>query len=152
MKAKLIMNPHPMTLRPTDTVATAAERILKHHLRHLPVVDEQGRYLGTFSVYSLLKLTLPKAVLDKHGLDNVAFVTESVEDLAQRLGRRRDEPVKNWINIHEVARPDTHAMEIMLLMLHGRTTSVPVVDKVTNRLEGIISFWDVLEKLVGESK
>ncbi len=152
MKANIIMNPHPMTLRPTDTVATAAERILKHHLRHLPVVDEQGRYLGTFSVYSLLKLTLPKAVLDKHGLDNVAFVTESVEDLAQRLGRRRDEPVKNWINIHEVARPDTHAMEIMLLMLHGRTTSVPVVDKVTNRLEGIISFWDVLEKLVGESK
>ena len=68
---------------------TAAERILKHHLRHLPVVDEQGRYLGTFSIYSLLQLTLPKAVLDKHGLDNVAFVTERVEDLAQRLGGRR---------------------------------------------------------------
>ncbi len=151
MKANIIMNPHPMTLRPTDTVATAADRILKHHLRHLPVVDEQGRYLGTFSVYSLLKLTLPKAVLDKHGLDNVSFVTESVEDLAQRLGKRRDEPVKNWLNIHEVARPDTHAMEIMLLMLHGRTTSVPVVNKTDNRLEGIISFWDVLEKLVGEN-
>ena len=151
MKANIIMNPHPMTLRPTDTVATAADRILKHHLRHLPVVDEQGRYLGTFSVYSLLKLTLPKAVLDKHGLDNVSFVTESVEDLAQRLGKRRDEPVKNWLNIHEVARPDTHAMEIMLLMLHGRTTSVPVVNKTNNRLEGIISFWDVLEKLVGEN-
>ncbi|KAB2929403.1 MAG: CBS domain-containing protein [Candidatus Contendobacter sp.] len=151
MKANIIMNPHPMTLRPTDTVATAADRILKHHLRHLPVVDEQGRYLGTFSVYSLLKLTLPKAVLDKHGLDNVSFVTESVEDLAQRLGRRRDEPVKNWLNIHEVARPDTHAMEVMLLMLHGRTTSVPVVNKTNNRLEGIISFWDVLEKLLGEN-
>lgn len=151
MKAKLIMNPHPMTLRPTDTVATAADRILKHHLRHLPVVDEQGRYLGTFSVYSLLKLTLPKAVLDKHGLDNVSFVTESVEDLARRLGGRRDEPVKNWLNIHEVARPDTHAMEVMLLMLHGRTTSVPVVNKTNNRLEGIISFWDVLEKLIGEN-
>ena len=151
MKANIIMNPNPMTLRPTDTVATAADRILKHHLRHLPVVDEQGRYLGTFSVYSLLKLTLPKAVLDKHGLDNVSFVTESVEDLAQRLGRRRDEPVKNWLNIHEVARPDTHAMEVMLLMLHGRTTSVPVVNKTNNRLEGIISFWDVLEKLLGEN-
>ena len=152
MKANIIMNPHPMTLGPSDTVATAADRILKHHLRHLPVVDEQGRYLGTFSVYSLLKLTLPKAVLDKHGLDNVSFVTESVEDLAQRLGRRRDEPVKNWLNIHEVARPDTHAMEVMLLMLHGRTTSVPVVNKTNNRLEGIISFWDVLEKLLGENK
>lgn len=152
MKSKLLMNPQPMTLGPNDTVATAAERILKHHLRHLPVVDEQGRYLGTFSVYSLLKLTLPKAVLDKHGLDNVSFVTESVDDLAQRLGRRRDEPVKNWLNIHEVAHPDTHAMEVMLLMLHGRTTSVPVVNKTDNRLEGIISFWDVLEKLIGENE
>lgn len=152
MKAKLIMNPKPMTLRPTDTVATAAERILKHHLRHLPVIDEQGRYLGTFSVYSLLKLTLPKAVLDKHGLDNVSFVTESLDDLAQRLGGRRDEPVKNWLNVHEVAHPDTLAMKIMLLMLEGRTTSVPVVDKTDGRLEGIISFWDVLEKLIGENK
>ena len=150
MKANIIMNPNPLTLRPTDTVATAAERILKHHLRHLPVVDEQGHYLGTFSIYSLLQLTLPKAVLDKHGLDNVAFVTESIGDLAQRLSGRRDEPVKNWLNIHEVAHPDTHAMEIMLLMLHGRTTSVPVVDKTTDRFEGIISFWDVLEKLLGE--
>ncbi len=152
MKAKLIMNPNPMTLRPTDTVATAAERILKHHLRHLPVIDEQGRYLGTFSVYSLLKLTLPKAVLDEHGLDNVSFVTESLDDLAQRLGGRRDEPVKDWLNVHEVAHPDTLAMKIMLLMLEGRTTSVPVVDKTDGRLEGIISFWDVLEKLIGENK
>ena len=152
MKANIIMNPHPMTLGPSDTVATAADRILKHHLRHLPVVDEQGRYLGTFSVYSLLKLTLPKAVLDEHGLDNVSFVTESLDDLAQRLGGRRDEPVKNWLNVHEVAHPDTLAMKIMLLMLEGRTTSVPVVDKTDGRLEGIISFWDVLEKLIGENK
>ncbi|HRD48401.1 MAG: CBS domain-containing protein [Candidatus Competibacter sp.] len=151
MTAKTLMNPNPMTLRPSDSVATAADRILKHHLRHLPVVDEQGRYLGTFSIYSVLKLTLPQAVLDKHGLDNVSFVTEHVSDLARRLGGRREEPVQTWLNIHEVAHPETPAMEIMLLMLHGRTTSVPVVNKENGRLEGIVSFWDVLEKLMGES-
>ena len=152
MTARTLMNPDPMTLRPSDTVAVAAARILEHHLRHLPVVDAQGRYLGTFSIYSLLKLTLPQAVLDKHGLDNVAFVTEHVSDLARRLGGRRDEPVQNWLNVHEVAHPNTPAMEIMLLMLHGRTTSVPVVDKESGRLEGIVSFWDVLEKLTGENR
>ena len=151
MTARTLMNPDPMTLRPSDTVAVAAARILEHHLRHLPVVDEQGRYLGTFSIYSLLKLTLPQAVLDKHGLDNVAFVTEHVSDLARRLGGRRDEPVQNWLDAHEVAHPNTPAMEVMLLMLHGRTTSVPVVDKESGRLEGIVSFWDVLEKLTGEN-
>ena len=151
MTARTLMNPQPMTLRPTDTVATATALILSHHLRHLPVVDAEGRYVGTFSIYSLLKLTLPKAVLDKYGLDNVSFITENLVDLAQRLGSRREEPVQNWLNIHEVAHPDTPAMEVMLLMLHGRTTSVPVVDKTNNCLEGIISFWDVLEKLMGES-
>ena len=152
MTAKTLMNPNPMTLSPSDTVATAADRILKHHLRHLPVVDDQGRYLGTFSIYSLLKLTLPKAVLDKHGLDNVSFVTEKVGHLAQRFGGRRDEPVTKWLNIHEVANPNTPAMEVMLQMLHGRTTSVPVVNKENGRLEGIVSFWDVLEKLMGENQ
>jgi CBS domain-containing protein len=145
------MNPNPMTLSPSDTVAAAADRILQHHLRHLPVVDAQGRYLGTFSIYSLLKLTLPQAVLDIHGLDNVSFVKEHVSDLAQRFGGRRDEPVQNWLNVHEVAHPSTPAMEIMLLMLHGRTTSVPVVDKESGKLEGIVSFWDVLQKLQGEN-
>ncbi len=115
MTAITLMNPDPMTLRPADTVATAAAYILEHHLRHLPVVNEQGRYLGTFSIYSLLKLTLPKAVLDKHGLDNVSFVTEHVGDLAQRLGGRREEPVQNWLNQHDVAHPDTPAMEVMLV-------------------------------------
>ena len=100
----------------------------------------------------MLKFTLPQAVLDKHGLDNLSFVTEHVSDLARRLGGRRDEPVQNWLNIHEVAHPNTPAMEIMLLMLHGRTTSVPVVDKESGRLEGIVSFWDVLEKLTGENR
>ena len=151
MTAKNLMNPHPMTLSPSDTVAIAADRILEHHLRHLSVVDAQGRYLGAFSIYSLLKLTLPKAVLDKHGLDNVSFVTEHVAHLAQRFGGRRDEPVTNWLNIHEVAHPDTPAMGVMLLMLHGRTTSVPVVNKENSKLEGIVSFWDVLEKLMAEN-
>jgi CBS domain-containing protein len=154
MTAKNLMNPHPMTLSPSDTVAIAADRILEHHLRHLSVVDAQGRYLGAFSIYSLLKLTLPKAVLDKHGLDNVSFVTEHVAHLAQRFGGRRGEPVAKWPNIHEVAHPDTPVMEVMLLMplmLRGRTTSVPVANKESSKLEGIVSFWDVLEKLTGEN-
>jgi CBS domain-containing protein len=46
--------------------------------------------------------------------------------------------------------PDLSSMEVMLLMLRGRTTSVPVVDKSNQRLEGIISFWDVFKKLMGE--
>lgn len=153
MKANIIMNPHPMTLRPTDTVATGADYILKHRLRHVPVVDEQGRYVGTFSIYSLLRLALPKAVIMKEGLADVSFISETTRDLAQRLRERGHEPVANWMSKEDpVMHPATPTMEVMLLMLRGRTTSVPVVDKDSHRLEGIISFWNVLEKLLEENK
>ena len=46
----------------------------------------------------------------------------------------------------------THLDVYKRQMLHGRTTSVPVVDKESGRLEGIVSFWDVLEKLTGENR
>jgi CBS domain-containing protein len=153
MIAQNLMNPKPLTLRPTNTVATGADYILKHRLRHVPVVDDQGRYVGTFSIYSLLRLTLPKAVIMKEGLADVSFVHETTEDLAQRLRERSHEPVANWLSKDDpVMHPDTPTMEVMLLMLRGRTTSVPVVDKDSHRLEGIISFWNVLEKLLGENK
>ena len=153
MIARTLMNPQPLTLRPTDTVATGADYILKHRLRHVPVVDEQGRYVGTFSIYSLLRLALPKAVIMDEGLVDVSFVHETTENLAQRLGERSHEPVANWLSKDDpVMYPDTPTMEVMLLMLRGRTTSVPVVDKQSYRLEGIISFWNVLEKLLGENK
>ena len=150
MTARTLMNPNPVALRPTDTVATAADHILKHHLRHLPVVDEQGRYIGTFSIYSLLQLSLPKAVTMKEGLTDVSFVNETAQDLAQRLRERRDELVKNWLSQDPVTHPDMPAMEVVLLMLRGHT-SVPVVDKQTQRLEGMVSSWNVVESLIGEN-
>lgn len=153
MTAQNLMNPNPVTLRPTDTVATAATHILTHRLRHLPVVDDQGRYLGTFSIYSLLRLTLPKAVIMEEGLRDVSFTTETIDGLARRLRERGSEPVGQWLSQDDpVMHPDTPTMEVMLLMLRGRTTSVPVVDQHSNRLEGIIAFWGVLEKLLVETR
>ncbi|HAO31877.1 MAG TPA: CBS domain-containing protein [Candidatus Competibacter sp.] len=149
MTAQTLMNPDLVVVRATDTVADAAELILKHHLRHLPVVDEAGRYLGTFGIYSVLQLTLPTAVL-KHGLKNVGFVAETTPDLAQRLRRRGQEPVSQWLSKDPVAHPDTPAMTVIQMILQGHT-SVPVVDRSSQRLEGIISSWSVLERLTSEA-
>ncbi|MDQ5909337.1 MAG: hypothetical protein QG599_1432 [Pseudomonadota bacterium] len=150
MTARTLMNSNLVALKPTDTVAAAAQIILQHHLRHLPVVDEQGRYVGTFGIYSVLQLAMPSAVV-KHGLENVAFVTEKDGALAQRLRERQDELVRNWLSQDPVAHPDTPAMQVVQMILHGHT-SVPVVDKATHRLEGIISSWNVLESLLRENR
>lgn len=148
MTAQALMNSDLVVVRATDTVADAAALILEHHLRHLPVVDQAGRYLGTFGIYSVLQLSLPSAVI-KQGLKNVAFVPETATDLAKRLGRRGEEPVSQWLSKDPVAYPHTSAMKIVQMILQGHT-SVPVVDKESQRLEGMISSWSVLEKLMSE--
>ncbi|MBK8510112.1 MAG: CBS domain-containing protein [Candidatus Competibacter sp.] len=149
MTVQTLMNPNPVTLRPTDTVATAADYILKQHLRHLPVVDEQGRYIGTFSIYSLIQLALPKAVTMREGLSNAGFVNEKTPELAQRLRERSNEPVANWLSKDAVLHVDSSAMDALLLLLKGHV-SVPVVDKQSQRLVGMISSWNVIEKLTAE--
>lgn len=149
MTVQTLMNPNPVTLRPTDTVATAADYILKQHLRHLPVVDEQGRYIGTFSIYSLIQLALPKAVTMREGLSNAGFVNEKTPELAQRLRERSNEPVANWLSKDAVLHVDSSAMDALLLLLKGHV-SVPVVDKQSQRLVRMISSWNVIEKLTAE--
>ncbi len=45
MTAEQLMNRHPVVLRDTDTIGTAAEEIMSHRFRSLPVLDQDGRYL-----------------------------------------------------------------------------------------------------------
>lgn len=149
MTAQTLMNPNPVTLRLADTVTAAAAHIIKEHLRHIPVVDDQGRYAGTFSIYSLLQLALPKAVTMKEGLSNAGFVNEETPELAKRLRERSNEPVSQWLSKDPVIHSDSSAMDVLLLLLQGHV-SVPVVDKATQRLVGMISSWNVIEKLTTE--
>lgn len=46
MTAQTLIDPSLVVVRATDTVIDAASLILKHHLRHPPVVDEPGRLPG----------------------------------------------------------------------------------------------------------
>jgi signal-transduction protein with cAMP-binding, CBS, and nucleotidyltransferase domain len=49
-----VMTPHPMVVRPADSLAEALRRLVQGHRRHLPVVDETGRVLGLLSVRDIM--------------------------------------------------------------------------------------------------
>lgn len=150
MTAQTLMNPNPTAIRATGTVAHAARLILGHHLRHLPVVDEQGIYLGTFGIFSLLSLTLPKVATIDGGLNHMPFTADRLSDLHERLRQVAQEPVLHCLRQDvEVVHPETPLMEAVLLLLRHRV-ALPVVERETRRLVGIISSWDALQKLVGE--
>lgn len=148
MNAEVVMDPAPTVLKPTDMISTAARYIMEHRYRNLPVVDEEGRYLGIFGVNCLLKLVLPKAAVMAQGLDSVSFMRETLSDLHDRFRRLEHEPISVCMSTDvATVSPDTPLVET-LLILYRTKTSIPVVEPKTGRLAGMISYFDVGEKIL----
>lgn len=143
MTASLVMNPNPTVLRPTDTIGTAADYIMERRYRRVPVVADDGRYLGVFGVHCLLRLVLPKAVVMEGGLEKAPFIHESLSDLHRRFREVEHEPVSLCMSAENVVvAPDTPLIETLRILYQHRN-SIPVVDPKNERLVGIISYWDV---------
>ncbi len=143
MTALSVMNPNPTVLRDTDTIGTAADYIMEHRCRRLPVVDAKGRYLGAFGVRCLLGMVLPRAVVMDKGLRHAPFVNSSLSDLHRRFVKFRDEPVTLCMGDDaQVVAPNTSLVET-LRILYRYGGSLPVVDPENGRLMGMITYWDV---------
>jgi CBS-domain-containing membrane protein len=146
--ASQLMDPEPTTLRPTDTIEFAADCVMRKRYRSLPVVDENGCYLGIFGVNCLLKQVIPKAVFMKPGLENIGFIHESLEDLHARFDEVKHEPISICMNRDiQTITPDAPLTET-LLQLYNTRMSIPVVEANTCKLLGMISYWDVGRKIL----
>jgi len=151
MTAKQFMNPNPVILRTSDTIAQGVAQIMAKQRRDLPVVDEEGRFKGMLTVDCLLYLVLPKAVTMKYGLDDMSFVHESLDNLRMRLKKYMDKPITLCLKEKDIAvvHPDTPMLET-LLILHRAKANLPVVEKDTGRLVGTISYYSVGAKIMEE--
>ena len=148
MNAASVMDPHPTVLKPTDIIRTAAGFIVEHRYRNLPVVDDEGRYLGIFGVNCLLKLVLPKAAIMEKGLESVSFIKENLADLHQRLREVEEQPISVCMNQEVATVPPDHPLVETLLVLYRNKTSIPVVEPGSGKLLGMISYWDVGEHVL----
>jgi len=151
MTAKLLMNPSPVVLGTDNTIAEGARQILVKQRRSLPVVDGDGRFQGMLTANCLLYLCLPSAATMAKGLDNMPYVTDSLQDVSERLTRYLDEPVSLCLKVENVAivRPETPIVET-LLILYQTKANLPVVEEGTDRLVGMISYFDVGTKIMEE--
>ena len=148
MTAESVMDPNPTVLRPTDTIRTAAEYIMEHRYRSLPVVDNDGLYLGVFGVNCLLKLVLPKIAVMEPGLENVGFIQDTLQDLHARLNEMSDQPISVCMTTDiTTVTPNTPLVETLLILYRTRS-SIPVVAPGTGKLVGMISYFDVGEKVL----
>lgn len=138
-----VMDPHPTVVKRTDLIGEGVELIMKNRYRHLPVVDEDGCYLGMFGVNCLLRLVLPQVAVMDRGLKNVSFIYETLSDMYERLEENKYKTVETCMRTDiDIVYPDTPLIKT-LKYLYDTKCSIPVIHPETRKLLGMISYFDV---------
>lgn len=149
MKAEHIMTPDPLTTRKGETLWVAAERMLAHHYGGLPVVDDNGLYLGVLEMDDLLPRpeNIPGApdVLALQLFDR--WVDEhSINDFEEIY---RTKPVEEVMRTEvPVLKPEDPLRVVLDKLIENLYRRMPVVDE-EGKLIGIITRGDLLRLLMG---
>jgi len=151
MTSPVIFNRNFPSLKATETVADAVRRMLDDRVSDLPVVDAAGgRLVGMFRLDRLYATLLPKAVLIGYGVPDLAFVSDTLGQLREKMREIEHLPVRDFVvRPRDVVAPDTPPLEIVLL-LHQGINNIPVVDPADGKLVGMVSARDLLNALCGE--
>lgn len=117
LTARDIMTERVVTIRPTESVRTAVERLISEQISGLPVVDDAGRMVGIVTEFALLAIAYDESI--------------------------GDEPVGNHMT-SEVLTVDVNdaVRKIADLFILHRVRRVPVLE--SGRIVGLISRRDVL--------
>jgi CBS domain-containing protein len=137
------------SLTDTDTVADATHKMLEDRVSDLPVVNAAGELVGMFKLDRLYAALLPKAALLGEGMTDLAFLSDTLVELRERMREIQNRPVSEFtVKPDHVVQPETTPLQVILLLHHG-ANSIPVVSAATGRLAGMISARDVLAALQG---
>lgn len=141
-----------ITATPDQTVSDALVLFEKHHIRSVPVVDEDGVLVGMFNFSQLLKSILPSFAIEdendgrdelSHHLGhmelNMDYLADSSPWIASSLVAELPKALKDAMNENlYFVYEDTSLREgVRLIVKHG--SPLPVVDKTNNKLKGIIT-------------
>jgi CBS-domain-containing membrane protein len=149
MPEQLIYNTAYAALDADDSVGDATRRMLADRVSDLPVVDADGRLLGLFKLDRLFASLLPKAALLGYGMPDLAFVSDTLGELRERMREVEDARLREFVvKPDHVVHPDTSPLEIVLLLYKG-ANNIPVVTRDSGRLVGMAAARDVLAALHG---
>ena len=134
MSVEAIMSRNILSVSPTATVREAIRLIEDSEVRHLPVVDG-GRLLGILSDRDLREFRIPLMVeIERFG--------DADRDQADAL---LNTPVSEIMAADVVSVDSTETIESVIdAMIEYKVGAVPVIDRDTDELVGIVSYVDVL--------
>lgn len=147
MYVSTVMNPNVIVATPAQPVEECLRQMAHHHILGLPIVDDTTVVLGWFGLRHFLGLLLPRAALLEGGVSDLSFMTDTVDQLRQKLDEIEKEAVGQHMQVEfPILYADTPLSEGILLLYHAGE-NLPVIDRSTRQLVGIFSAWDLFEKV-----
>lgn len=146
MLVKDLMSTNVITVSPETPVSEIAEIIHKHHFTGLPVVNAEGRVLGTISerdfITSTSGLYLPTYIKLLSSIDYVQGAGKNLPHVVEQVVNATAKDIMN--QDVPFARPDTTLEQLATMFAEKRANPIPVTDE-TNKLLGIISRSDLIK-------
>jgi CBS domain-containing protein len=141
------MTPNPVTVKPTDSVATVVKILDEQRFRGLPVVDEQGNFVGLVSEEDLMVREAPvQSPLYLTLLGSIIYF-DSSEKFQQQLKKSLGMLVQDVMTTHPpTTQPHASLSEVAQTMLQSRIGQLPVLD-ADHKLIGIITRHDLIHAL-----
>ncbi len=149
MTCASVMTPDPEVAAPDWTVERTVELLLERRYRSIPVADSDRRLIGVFSIHRLLALSLPMlASEDPESVDRLRWLGDDLEDLRAKLHRHWSRPVSEVMETDVLSvEPDTPLVRAVIALYHTHY-NLPVVEADGGRIVGIISYWDVVPRVL----
>ena len=144
--------------RPSDTLYEntplhkAVSIITSKRLAALPVINEQGKFVGIIGVNGLLEMLLPKSIRsalagNNDSVPGLSFMDDNMDELRNRLAHLSETTVGSLAKRDApVIYPDSPVMEAVLLLLRGED-DVAMVDRETHKFICMVSALDLLHTL-----
>lgn len=152
MKTGEIMNRTPVTVRIDQTFGEAFHKLVQSRSSNLPVVDAEGIYKGSFDLKDIWNILLPKAAqLDRKSLEDLSFVSTSLDKLKDQIAEASPRPVSEFVNAKD-APPlyeDSPVIQAILLLDECGET-LAVIDRKTRKMVGTVFAWDILDPVSKE--
>ena len=140
--AELVHREVPVLHRDTE-IGDALRPLLDAKLPALPVVDDDGRFVGIFGEREFVTALFPGYVKN---LGHAAFVPKSLEAAIEKRQACRREPVKQHMNREHIDVPsDFSDLQLAEIFIHHRVLIIPVTDD--GRVCGIVTRTDFFSAL-----
>jgi CBS-domain-containing membrane protein len=148
MTCSAIMTRDVKKVSEDESIGAAARLIVEHRYINLPVVDKAGRFVGMFGIYELLGLLVPRIAVVGNLLPNLRFMSDDIGELHATFAKVKNSPLRRAVNREAASvHPDTPVVEALRLLCRNHTT-IPVVERETNKLIGIVSYWDAARAIL----